>query len=77
MNIAIVEAFIEMKKQLSHYSELAKKIQDLEERNNEQFIEIYEALENLINDTHELKEKNKKSTKWEQREPIGFKKESR
>ena len=37
-------------------------------------MEIYEALENLINDTHLLKEKDKKITKWEQREEIGFKK---
>ena len=75
MNIAIVTAFVEMKKQLNHYSELAKKIHDLEQQSNTQFLEIYEALENLINDTHQLKEKDKKSTKWEQREQIGFKKD--
>jgi len=37
-------------------------------------MEIYEALENLINDTHKLKEKDKKMEKWVQRDPIGFKK---
>lgn len=74
MNIAIVTAFIEMKKQLSHYADLAKKIHDLEQQNNAQFMEIYEALENLISDTHKLKERDKKQVKWEQREEIGFKK---
>jgi phage regulator Rha-like protein len=74
MNIAIVTAFIEMKKQLTHYSELAQKIHTMEQQNNTQFLEIYEALENLINDTQQLKEKNKKRTTWEQRETIGFKK---
>lgn len=66
MNIAIVTAFIEMKKQLSHYSELAKKIHELEQQTNTQFLEIYEALENLINDTYKLKEKDKKQVKWKQ-----------
>ena len=74
MNIAIVTAFVEMKKHLSLYTELAKKIHELEQQTNTQFMEIYEALENLINDTHLLKEKDKKITKWEQREEIGFKK---
>ncbi len=74
MNIAIVTAFVEMKKQLSQYTELGKKIHELEQQTNTQFMEIYEALENLINDTHQLKEKDKKRTKWEQREEIGFKK---
>ncbi len=74
MNIAIVTAFIEMKKQISHYAELAKKIHEMEQQNNAQFMEIYEALENLINDTHKLKEKDKKMEKWVQRDPIGFKK---
>jgi phage regulator Rha-like protein len=74
MNIAIVTAFVEMKKHLSLYTELAKKIHELEQQTNTQFMEIYEALENLINDTHVLKEKDKKLTRWEQREEIGFKK---
>ena len=74
MNIAIVTAFIEMKKQISHYAELAKKIHEMEQQNNAQFMEIYEALENLIDDTHKLKEKDKKMEKWVQRDPIGFKK---
>jgi phage regulator Rha-like protein len=73
MNIAIVTAFIEMKKQLSQYTELAQKIHALESLNNSQFLEIYEALENLINDTEKLKIIQKNKTDFENRERIGFK----
>jgi phage regulator Rha-like protein len=73
MNIAIVRAFIEMKKQLSQYTELAQKIHTLESTANSQFLEIYEALENLINDTEKLKTIQKNKTDFENRERIGFK----
>jgi t-SNARE complex subunit (syntaxin) len=74
MNISIVTAFIEMKKQISQYAELAQKIHALENLTNSQFIEVYEALENLINDTQKLKETNKKQKDWTNRDMIGFKK---
>ncbi len=73
VNIAIVRAFIEMKKQISQYSELAQKIHALENQTNSQFIEVYEALENLINDTSKLKATNKVKVDFENRERIGFK----
>jgi hypothetical protein len=73
VNIAIIRAFIEMKKQISHYAELAQKIHTLENLTNSQFIEVYEALENLINDTQILKGAQKKKVDFENRELIGFK----
>jgi phage regulator Rha-like protein len=73
MSIAIVRAFIEMKKQLNQYTELAQKIHELETLTNSQFIEVYEALENLINDTTKIKETQKVKSDWNNRQQIGFK----
>lgn len=70
MNIAIVRAFIGMKKFVLHYKELAGQIHELRERIGEhdvQLNKIYDAIENLLDDKTENK-------KWEERERIGFKK---
>lgn len=44
MNIAIVRAFIALRKISMHYNELAEKIKELEIRYNKQFSDIYDVL---------------------------------
>lgn len=69
MNIAIVRAFIELRQFAINYEKLAKEIKELKEitgSHNIQLNQIYDALENLMDE--KVQEK-----KWEDRERIGFK----
>jgi len=70
MNIAIVRAFIALKQFALNYKELAEQIKELKDttdNHNVQLNQIYNALENLLDEKVEQK-------KWEERERIGFKK---
>ena len=70
MNIAIVRAFIGMKKFAIHYKELANQVLEIRQRIGEhdvQLNQIYDAIESLLDET-------KGNKKWEERERIGFKK---
>ena len=70
MNIAIVRAFIALKKFAINYDKLAREIKELKEiagHHNIQLKQIYDALENLMN------EKATQIKDWEDRERIGFK----
>ena len=70
MSIAVVRAFIELKRLASNYSEIAKQLNQLKDKIGEHDIQlsgIYDAIENLLD------EKTEKKT-WEERERIGFKK---
>lgn len=61
MNIAIVEAFIDLKEFALSYKELAEKITKLERRNNKQFKDVYEAINYLLNkDKQEIEQKGRK-----------------
>lgn len=74
MNIAIVKAFIAMRKMLIQYAEVIKVIDDLKERidvHDTQLNQIYDALENMLDRNTE--EENKQKA-WSERERIGFKK---
>lgn len=69
MNIAIVRAFISLRRFAINYAELAKEIEVLKEitgNHNAQLNQIYDALENLMDEKAEQK-------KWAERERIGFK----
>lgn len=69
MNIAIVRAFIALKQFAINYNELAEQIKELKDttdNHNVQLNQIYNALENLLDEKAEQK-------KWEDRERIGFK----
>jgi hypothetical protein len=71
MNIAIVRAFIILKQFASDYKELAEQIKELKKttgNHNVQLNQIYNALENLLN------EKAMDQKNWQDRERIGFKK---
>jgi phage regulator Rha-like protein len=66
MNIAIVRAFIAMRKISMHYNELAEKIKELEVRYNKQFSDIYDVLLAMQEDKKQLDD-------FANRERIGFK----
>ncbi len=70
MNIAIVRAFIALKKFVSEHSDLLKQLKELKERignHDVQLNQIYDVIENLLDEKTQLKT-------WKERERIGFKK---
>jgi hypothetical protein len=69
MNIAIVRAFIALRKFASNYKELAEQIDEIRKNvsnHSEQLNQIYTAIENLLYEKTMQKE-------WEERRRIGFK----
>lgn len=74
MNIAIVRAFIALKKIVAKNVTTISIIKELKERIDEHDIQlksIYDALENMLDEKEEEKQQK---IKWQQRERIGFKK---
>jgi len=72
MNIAIVRAFIALRKFAVEYNELLGQIKELHDRvgnHDAQLNQIYEAIENLLDDKIEQQS-------WRDREKIGFKSSS-
>lgn len=74
MNIAIVRAFIALKKFVSKNDAVLGLVKELKERIDEhdvQLSSIYDAIEGLLD---EKEEENARKIGWEERERIGFKK---
>ncbi len=74
MNIAIVRAFIALKKFFSKNDAVLGLVKELKERIDEhdvQLSSIYDAIEGLLD---EREQENAKKIGWEERERIGFKK---
>lgn len=74
MSVAVVRAFIELKKIAINYNEISRQLNNLKERLGEHDVQlgaIYEALENMMD---EKAEEKVKKIHWEERERIGFKK---
>lgn len=72
MNIAIVKAFIAMRKMVIEYAEVIKVIDDLKERiegHDTQLNQIYDALESMLDKKVEEESRQKE---WDDRERIGF-----
>ena len=70
MNIAIMRAFVEIRRILIQENDLLTQLQQIKERIGEhdvQLNQIYDAMENLLDEKASQK-------KWEERERIGFKK---
>ena len=70
MNIAIMRAFVEVRKVLLKQSDLKEQLKEIRERMGEhdvQLNQIYDAMENLLDEKVAQR-------KWEERERIGFKK---
>lgn len=65
MNITIVRAFIALRQMAMQYKELAEKLAQLENSNHQQFKEIYQALNYLI-------EQKQQEEKFQKRQRIGF-----
>ncbi len=75
MNIAIMRAFVSMRKFIFNYESLSKKIEELKRDVGEHDVQlnaIYEALENLMDDKAD---KELATTHWNNRKKIGFKSE--
>ncbi len=62
MSLQIIDTFVQLRKLANNYEELLIKIQQIESKNNNQFAEIYEVLQKLLETP-----KNKPRTK------IGYK----
>lgn len=70
MNIAIVRAFIALRKYVLDHREITEQLRELQQKISEhdvQLSQIYDAIENLLDQKIEEK-------KWKERERIGFKK---
>ena len=65
VNISIMRAFVVMKQYIVNYSELNKKIIEMETKNNKQFADVYEALNYLMGVKNE-------EEKIKQRKKIGY-----
>ncbi|MGQ0737463.1 MAG: ORF6N domain-containing protein [Bacteroidota bacterium] len=69
MNIAIMRAFVEIRRVLIQEGDLQEQLKQIKERIGEhdvQLNQLYDAMENLLNE-------NIGKKKWEERERIGFK----
>jgi phage regulator Rha-like protein len=69
MSVAIIKAFIELRKQILKYDSLAKQIKELKyhlEGHDAQLNQIYDAIENLL-------DKKVDEQDWQNMERIGFK----
>ena len=69
MNIAIMRAFVEVRKVLVRQNDLKVQLKEIKERLGEhdaQLNQIYDAMENLIDE-------KAAERKWQDRERIGFK----
>lgn len=70
INIAIMRAFVEVRKVLLKQSDLKEQMNEIKERLGEhdvQLNQIYDAMENLLDEKSAQR-------KWDEREKIGFKK---
>ena len=69
MNIAIMRAFVEIRRVLSQGNDLREQLKQIKERIGEhdiQLNQLYDAMENLLDE-------NVAQKKWDERERIGFK----
>lgn len=64
MSVQIIETFIQLRKLVINYEEIMKKINQMESQNNEQFSEIFDVLQQLL-----------EKPKEEPRNKIGYMKE--
>jgi len=70
MNIAIMRAFVELRRSILLQNDLKEQLKQIKERIGErdaQLSQIYDALENLL-------DKEEQERIWNKRERIGFKK---
>ncbi len=66
-SISIVRAFISLKQFALNYTEISKKLKEIENKYDQRFKDVYEAINYLLN-------KEKEETEQRERTKIGFKK---
>ncbi|UOE39914.1 hypothetical protein MTP09_08235 [Chryseobacterium suipulveris] len=66
-SISIVRAFISLKQFALNYTEISKKLKEIEDKYDQRFKDVYEAINYLLN-------KEKEETEQRERTKIGFKK---
>jgi hypothetical protein len=69
MNIAIMRAFVEVRRILLQQTDLKEQLREIKEKlgdHDAQLNQIYDAMENLLDEKAAQR-------KWEDRVPIGFK----
>ena len=69
MNIAIIRAFIALRKFAIQYADILEQLKELKDKvgnHDAQLNQIYDAIENLLDEKTEQK-------KWSEREKIGYK----
>jgi len=74
MNITIVRVFIALKEFAINYKDLAGRINAIRQTvssHSKQLNQIYDAIENMMDEKEEKKEQKRL---WKERERIGFKK---
>ena len=57
VNIEIIRTFKKLREFSKHYNALAKKMMELERKNDKQFKEVFKKLDNLVQDTQKTDEK--------------------
>jgi len=57
VTVSIIRTFAKLREFSKHYNALAKKIIELERKNNKQFKEVFNRLDNLVSDTQKTDEK--------------------
>ena len=73
MNIAIIRAFVALKQFIINYKDLASQINEIKNtvtNHSEQLNQIYDAIENMMDENEDKKEQKRL---WKEREPISFK----
>ena len=83
INIAIIRAFISLREYAMTHTEIKKQIADLEARFQREFADVHEALRWLAtenqaraDDIADLQDTDEPEADWENRERIGFKKDT-
>jgi hypothetical protein len=57
VNIEIIRPFKKLREFSKHYNAVAKKMMELERKNDKQFKEVFKKLDNLVQDTQKTDEK--------------------
>jgi hypothetical protein len=57
VTVSIIRTFAKLREFSKHYNSLAKKIMELERKNDKQFKEVFNKLDTLVNDSNETDEK--------------------
>jgi len=57
VTVSIIRTFAKLRAFSKHYNALAKKMMELERKNDKQFKEVFKKLDNLVQDTQETDEK--------------------